>query len=241
MVLNGIKAVFFDLDNTLIDTAGAGKKAIEEVMKLLIDNKQCKEEDACIICDKFQAKLVCETLDPSEMSIDELRVQHWEEAMQEVRQGEHKEVAQQCYILWKTRRLQLMTLSDSTKEMLRDLKTSVRLVLLTNGVSQVQREKIESCGAHPFFDAVVVGGDHAEEKPASSIFQHCLDLVGLMPGDCVMVGDNLETDILGGLNAGLKATIWVNKNPSTINKASPTPHYIIKSVLEVPNILKSFC
>lgn len=31
MGLQGIKAIFFDLDNTLIDTAAAGRRAIEEV------------------------------------------------------------------------------------------------------------------------------------------------------------------------------------------------------------------
>ncbi|NP_001084546.1 N-acetylneuraminic acid phosphatase L homeolog isoform X1 [Xenopus laevis] len=238
MVLSGIKAVFFDLDNTLIDTSGAGKKAIEEVVKVLTEENQYKEDEAHIICNKFQAKLGCETLDSSKMTIDDLRVRHWEEAMLEVRQGDHKEVASDCYTMWKTRRLQLLTMSQSTKDMLCELRKSTRLVLLTNGVRQVQREKIESCGAQQFFDAVVVGGEHAEEKPAPSIFYHCCDLIGVLPGDCVMVGDNLDTDIQGGLNAGLKATIWINQNPS-INKVMPTPHYTIKSVMEVPDVLKN--
>lgn len=34
MGLHGVKAVFFDLDNTLIDTAAAGRRAIEEVLPL---------------------------------------------------------------------------------------------------------------------------------------------------------------------------------------------------------------
>ncbi|KAE8601256.1 hypothetical protein XENTR_v10013604 [Xenopus tropicalis] len=211
---------------------------LKEVVKVLIEKNQYKEEEALIICNKFQAKLGCETLDSSTMTIDDLRVQHWEDALQEVRQGDHKKVAMDCYTLWKTRRLQLLTMSENTKDMLCELRKSTRLVLLTNGVGQVQREKIESCGAQQFFDAVVVGGEHAEEKPAPSIFYHCCDLIRVLPGDCVMVGDNLDTDIQGGLNAGLKATIWLNKNPSII-KVSPTPHYTVKSVMEVPDVLKN--
>ncbi|XP_075452452.1 N-acylneuraminate-9-phosphatase isoform X1 [Ascaphus truei] len=238
MLLHGIKAVFFDLDNTLIDTSGANKKAIDEVMKLLIDKNGYKKEQARIICDKFQAKLLHEALDPSKMTIDDLRVLHWEEAMQEIRPGEYKDVARECYTLWKSRRLHLMTLSESTKDMLIELRKSVLLLLLTNGDRQVQREKIEACGATPFFDAIVVGGEHTEEKPASSIFLHCCNLLGVKPEDCVMVGDNLDTDIQGGVNAGLKATIWINKSAFLPSNPCPVPHCIIHSVLELPGVLK---
>ncbi|XP_072265552.1 N-acylneuraminate-9-phosphatase [Pyxicephalus adspersus] len=239
MVLNGIKAIFFDLDNTLIDTSGASKKAIEEVIILLKDKSQFKEDEIQIICNKFQAKLLHETFDPSEMTIDDLRVLHWEKSMQEIKPGDYKDLAKESYALWKSKRLQLMTLSESTKNMLCELRKSARLVLLTNGERQVQREKIEACGASSLFDAIVVGGEHSEEKPASSIFLHCCDLVSVKPEDCVMVGDNLDTDIQGGLNAGLKATIWLNKNPRVNSNPSPTPHYIIYSVNNLSEVLQN--
>ncbi|KAM3931559.1 N-acylneuraminate-9-phosphatase [Leptodactylus fuscus] len=237
MVLNGIKAVFFDLDNTLIDTSGASRKAIGEVMKLLVDKSQFSEEEARVICNHFQTKLLHETFDSSNMTIDDLRVSHFETSMQEIRSGDHKDLAKECYDLWKTIRLQLMTLPESTKNMLSELRKSANLVLLTNGNRQVQREKIEACGVGPYFDAVVVGGEHTEEKPAPSIFLHCCDLVQVKPEDCVMVGDNLDTDILGGLNAGLKATIWLNKNGSSNPK--PTPHYIINCMTRLPDVLRN--
>ncbi|XP_075056820.1 N-acylneuraminate-9-phosphatase [Mixophyes fleayi] len=239
MVLNGIKAVFFDLDNTLIDTSGASKKAIEEVVKLLINKSKFNEEEAHIICKDFQANLLHEAFDPTKLTIDDLRVLHFERAMQEIRSGDYKCLAKECYQLWKTKRLQLMTLSETTKNMLCELRKSTCLVLLTNGNRQVQREKIEACGANPFFDAIVVGGEHAEEKPAPSIFLHCCDLVAVKPEDCVMVGDNLDTDIQGGLNAGLKATIWLNKNTHVTSNPSPTPHYTIQSVTHLPDVLKN--
>ncbi|KAM9316776.1 N-acylneuraminate-9-phosphatase [Gastrophryne carolinensis] len=239
MVLNGIKAIFFDLDNTLIDTSGASKKAIEEVVNLLKDKGRFTEEQALAICNHFQAKLLHERFNPSKMTIDDLRVLHWEDSMQEIRPGDLKHLATECYALWKTKRLQLMTLPESTKNMLRELRKSVQLVLLTNGERQVQREKIEACGAGPFFDAMVVGGEHSEEKPAPSIFFHCCDLVSVKPEDCVMVGDNLETDIQGGLNAGLKATIWINRRPQADSTPCPAPHFTIQSIDKLPEILKN--
>lgn len=132
-----------------------------------------------------------------------------------------------------------MTLAEDVKTMLTELRKEVYLLLLTNGDRQTQREKIDACACQSYFDAIVVGGEQKEEKPAPSIFHYCCDLLGVQPGDCVMVGDTLETDIQGGLSAGLKATVWINKNSIVPLKSSPIPHYIVSSVLELPALLQS--
>ncbi|XP_005416398.2 N-acylneuraminate-9-phosphatase [Geospiza fortis] len=118
------------------------------------------------------------------------------------------------------------------------LRKGLRLLLLTNGERQTQREKIEACACQPYFDAIVVGGEQKEEKPAASIFHYCCDLLGVQPAECVMVGDSLDTDIQGGLNAGLKATVWLNKAMTAPVDTSPVPHYIISSVLDLPAVLQ---
>lgn len=70
----------------------------------------------------------------------------------------------------------------------------------------------------------MVGGELRKEKPAPSIFYYCCDLLGVQPGDGEMVSDTLENDIQGDLNAGQKATVWINKNRIVPLKSSPTPH-----------------
>uniref|UniRef100_A0A3Q2LSV0 N-acetylneuraminic acid phosphatase n=1 Tax=Equus caballus TaxID=9796 RepID=A0A3Q2LSV0_HORSE len=269
MGLSRVRAVFFDLDNTLIDTAGASRKGMLEacpsvsllkrkpsteiwgfsvnkaekiyafVIKLLQSKYHYKEE-AEIICDKVQVKLSKECFHPSNTCITDLRTSHWEEAIQETKGGTaNRKLAEECYCLWKSTRLQHMTLAEDVKAMLTELRKEVRLLLLTNGDRQTQREKIEACACQSYFDAIVVGGEQKEEKPAPSIFYYCCDLLGVQPGDCVMIGDTLETDIQGGINAGLKATVWINKNGIVPLKSYPMPHYIVSSVLELPALLQS--
>ncbi|XP_010852367.1 PREDICTED: N-acylneuraminate-9-phosphatase [Bison bison bison] len=209
------------------------------VIKLLQSKYHYKEE-AEIICNKVQVKLSKECFHPSNTCITDLRTSHWEEAIQETKGGAaNRKLAEECYFLWKSTRLQHMTLAEEVKAMLTELRKEVRLLLLTNGERQTQREKIEACACQSYFDAIVVGGEQKEEKPAPSIFYYSCDLLGVQPGDCVMVGDTLETDIQGGLNAGLKATVWINKNGVVPLKSSPTPHYIVSSVLELPALLHS--
>ncbi|KAM9248416.1 N-acylneuraminate-9-phosphatase [Dugong dugon] len=239
MGLSRVRAVFFDLDNTLIDTAAASRSGMLEVIKLLQSKYHYKEE-AKSICNKVEVKLSTECFYPSNTCITDLRTSYWEEAIQETKRGAaNRKLAEECYFLWKSTRLQHMTLAEDVKAMLTKLRKEVHLLLLTNGDRQTQREKIEACACQSFFDAIVVGGEQTEEKPSPSIFYYCCDLLGVQPGDCVMVGDTLETDIQGGLNAGLKATVWINKNRIVPQKSSPVPNYIISSVLDLPAVLQS--
>ncbi len=82
------------------------------------------------------------------------------------------------------------------------------LVVVTNGASCLQREKLAASGLGSRFDAVVVSGDLGVGKPDASVFAHALALVGAEHG--VMVGDSLERDIDGALAAGLDA-VWINR------------------------------
>ncbi|XP_012789811.2 N-acylneuraminate-9-phosphatase [Sorex araneus] len=234
-----VRAVFFDLDNTLIDTAGASRLGMLEVIKLLQSKYHYKEE-AEVICDRVQVKLSQEGAHPYSTCITDLRTTHWEEAILETTGGPpNRALATECYELWKSTRLRHLGLAEDVRAMLAELRREFRLLLLTNGDRQTQREKIAASGCGPCFDAVVVGGEQAEEKPAPSIFQHCCDLLGVRPADCVMVGDTLDTDIQGGLNAGLGATVWVSAGAAAPPAPpAPAPHYTVASVLELPALLR---
>ncbi|XP_036403278.1 N-acylneuraminate-9-phosphatase [Megalops cyprinoides] len=238
MCSDGVKAIFFDLDNTLIDTAGANRTAIQKVQELL--GTRFGQEDIGSICERFRVKLLQESYEPSEdVTIDDVRVTHWEEAIQEVAgKGPDRTLAAECYSMWKSTRLQLLAIPGPVRALLEDLRETHKLLLLTNGVAQTQREKIEAVRCEGLFHAVVVGGEHAEEKPASSIFCHCFQLLGVGPRDCMMVGDSLNTDILGGANAGVRATVWVNGDGRTAPPEAPVrPDYTIATVLELPTVL----
>ncbi|XP_010901519.2 N-acylneuraminate-9-phosphatase [Esox lucius] len=237
MDCGGIKAILLDLDNTLIDTAGAGRVAIQNVTELLKSTLGDKH-NISDICDSFKRKLFDETFDPtSGRTIDEVRIGHWEESIHEIMaEGAGSSLASECYYLWKNTRLELLTITAPVLTMLKLLRKKQKLLLLTNGETQTQREKVVAVGCEGLFDAVVVGGEHAEEKPALSIFSHCFGLLGVQATDCVMVGDSLDTDIAGGANAGVRATVWIN-NTGSSSEGLTKPDYTIPSVLDLPEVL----
>ncbi|XP_059501177.1 N-acylneuraminate-9-phosphatase [Stegostoma tigrinum] len=237
----GIDALLFDLDNTLIDTAGAGRQAGQQVKDLLITQHGYEESAAHLVIEKFYLKL--ENGHPNsslERDVDKERTLLFELAIQETKGSKpDKRLAAECYLLWKNTRLNHLHIPDKTKAMLRKLRQSYKLLLLTNGSSAVQREKINVCQCEQYFDMIVVGGEQPEQKPASSIFQQCFRLLEVKPGACVMIGDDLKTDIKGGVNAGVKATIWINNNNLKPHRESAMPDYTVKSVLEVKDILEN--
>ncbi|KAM6956263.1 N-acylneuraminate-9-phosphatase [Aplochiton taeniatus] len=234
-----VTVILFDLDNTLIETARAGELAIQKTRAFLKTTLSQDDNTIDDICHKFKLKLLRESFDSNEgKTIDEVRIQHWEGSIQEVVGSRPRPtLASECYYLWKNSRLELLRISPEVCNLLKELRTRYKLLLLTNGESQTQREKVAAVGCEDLFDAIVVGGDHVEEKPAVSIFTHCFSLLGARPQDCVMVGDSLETDILGGFQAGVLATVWINSVGGPLTKSTAIPDFTIPSVLDLPTIL----
>ncbi|KAG7333888.1 hypothetical protein KOW79_002295 [Hemibagrus wyckioides] len=237
MEKGGISAILFDLDNTLVDTAGAGQLALNKVCELL--RSKLKDANTSDICKRFGHKLCEEQFDPAAgKTIDDVRINHWHEALQEAQSVDPGHaLASDCYYTWKNTRLQALALSPDVLALLQELKRSCKLLLLTNGDAQTQREKLEAVRCEELFSAVVVGGEHAEQKPAVSIFTHCFELLGVKPYDCIMVGDSLDTDIQGGYDAGVRATVWINKSRDGLPENSVTPDYTIPSVQDLPQVL----
>lgn len=95
-------------------------------------------------------------------------------------------------------------------EVLVQLAGRVKLGIVTNGVSGLQRRKLNGCGLLHWFDAVAVSGEVGIGKPEPGIFEWTARQLGVPLSRCLMVGDNPERDVQGGLNAGL-ATVWIDR------------------------------
>lgn len=101
-------------------------------------------------------------------------------------------------------------LYPGTLQVLDELAETSTLALITNGLSDIQRARIERLGIKQHFDAVTISAEVGTSKPGSEIFDITFEALGEPDRSrCVMVGDNLGSDIAGGNNAGI-ATCWYN-------------------------------
>jgi 2-haloacid dehalogenase len=102
-------------------------------------------------------------------------------------------------------------------EVLEQLKNSnYSLFAVTNGATDVSRPRLEKSKMANYFEDIFVSGEIGAQKPQVEFFDYVFENIpGFEKEDAVIIGDTFSSDILGGLNAGIK-TIWFNpkKNPA---------------------------
>jgi putative hydrolase of the HAD superfamily len=135
-------------------------------------------------------------------------------------------------------RRKLQRLMPDAVETLTRLKATHKIALLTNGAPDLQGEKIATSGLVGFFDAIAISGIHGIGKPRPEIFGILLDELQVKPDRAVMVGNSLERDIAGALNAKLAAAIWIQV-PGSEELADVKPHYVIRGLHEIPAIVSA--
>lgn len=124
---------------------------------------------------------------------------------------------------------------DETFQVLNALKEKYKLLLLTNGSPDLQNTKLTiTPEIAPYFDHIVISGAFGKGKPDPTIFEHALSLMTLEKDEVIMVGDNLMTDILGANRAGIKS-VWINRHEKEGNEVIPT--YEIHHLEELFQIL----
>ena len=125
---------------------------------------------------------------------------------------------------------------EHTFHVLDSLKENYTLLLLTNGSPHLQNTKLEiTPELVPYFKEIIISGNIGKGKPDSAMFLHALDRVSLRKEEVLMVGDNLLTDILGASNLGIK-TVWVNHhNQKTVDIV---PDFEVKELSEILTVLE---
>ena len=112
-----------------------------------------------------------------------------------------------------------------------------KLYLASNGTAVVQKGRMTSADLYPYFEKSFVSQELGHNKPSLEYFRAAFALIpGFDPAECLMVGDSLTSDILGGKRAGLR-TVWVNPN----RKIAPDhlkPDYEIEFLADLPALLE---
>jgi len=124
---------------------------------------------------------------------------------------------------------------EETYDVLDALKGNVKLLLLTNGSPDLQKEKLAGVPKlAPYFDHIIISGDFGRGKPDPSIFSHAVELLGIDPSEGIMIGDKLTTDILGSSRIGMD-NIWINHHGAEIGEHVPPKHTVsrLKDILTI--------
>ncbi|MDO6640310.1 pyrimidine 5'-nucleotidase [Shewanella sp. 5_MG-2023] len=124
------------------------------------------------------------------------------------------------------------------KQLVDSLKGKANLGIITNGLTELQNVRLERTGFKSSFEHVVISEEFGKAKPDVSIFEYTFKLMGNPEKhNILMVGDNLHSDILGGVNAGID-TCWLNHHgKQTVDGITPT--FEVKDLQQLHDVLHS--
>ncbi len=114
-------------------------------------------------------------------------------------------------------------------EVLNYLKSKYELVCLTDWYGDQQEKRLENIKILKYFSKIY-SAEKTNRKPFKEAFIQAIE--NYKPEECIMIGDSLERDIKGALNAGLKAIWYCPKN-----KGKNEQYNIISDLEELKNIL----
>ena len=193
--------VLFDADNTLFDFDRAEYEALCRVLRErgYPDDERTRETYLSINRELWRR------FDRGEVSQDWLLVERFRRF--EAAMGGHHDPEQfnRDYL---THLGEGAFLLPGAEELCRTLAAQCTLAIVTNGATIAQTGRFARSGLAPYFKGLFISQELGCRKPERAFFDQVLQRLGVTDrADTVVVGDNLLSDIQGGINAGLD-TIW---------------------------------
>lgn len=126
---------------------------------------------------------------------------------------------------------------DGAPELLEALKGKYELYIVSNGTASVQDSRLESAGIAPYFKDIFISERLGADKPSKEFFDLAFSRIeGFERDKAIIVGDRLSSDILGGINAGIK-TCWFNPKGLPVS-GDIRPDCEIHALCELPELLE---
>ena len=111
-----------------------------------------------------------------------------------------------------------------------------RMHMTSNGFHEVQYKKLAACGLRDYFDTVILSEDAGVNKPSPLYFDYAFKVSGANKDTTLMIGDNLQTDIMGALNAGIDAMLF-NRWEADTSDCEQKPTFVVNSLKDIMEIL----
>ena len=227
------KHLFFDLDHTLWDFDANSRQTLEELYvayeleKMGVYSFDLFHKNYLIHNEMLWARYR-----NGFIKVDELRWKRMWLTLIDFKIGDEKlarEMGTRFLHLLPDRK-QLFPHAIEVLEYLTDRKYLLHLI--TNGFESTQHSKLRNSGLDKFFIEVITSEGSNSLKPNKAIFDYAFMKTKSRCEECIMIGDNIEADIQGAINAGMDQ-VYVNhlKLPLTIS-----PTYVVESLKELEAI-----
>jgi putative hydrolase of the HAD superfamily len=216
--MGGLRAVFFDLDDTLCDTSATVSHRLYAALEVIAARGGRGQRMESFIDALY------------ELPEQQRRLPQLLELLHVTEQGLIKEATQ----AHDAAALENLRLCEGALDVLEDLRRHVAIGLISNGQGAFQREKLARLGLARYFPAPLISEEVGAAKPDPGIFRIALERTGVHADEAVYVGNAWEVDILGAAAAGIRA-VWVSKEAGR----GPEAAHTISGIKHLPAVLRT--
>jgi putative hydrolase of the HAD superfamily len=238
--MNAPKAIFFDLNGTLVDHGGAGEAILVTCRAVAaarpgLDPDRLAAANADVWRDywpQVEDRWNVGVLDGAAISLEA-----WTRALRACG-CDDAALARLATDALRRHARDTVRLFDDARELLGWLAgAGLPLAVITNAAADSARDALRALGIEGRFDAVVVSGEVGVAKPDPALFAVATERLGVRPDDVWHVGDSLAADVAGAKAAGLGA-VWLNRGGLALRPDDPPPDREIRSLRELTDLLR---
>ncbi len=238
--LSTIRAVSFDLDDTFWDCAPAIIRAEQTLYSWLSENHPgITERYSAEQMPEMRARMY-QTHPHLKTDVSMMRKAFLEQLLDGTDNGAKS--AEEAFSIFYRARSEV-SLYEGTHELLKSLQNTHKLAAITNGNAD-----LHLIGLADYFDDIQRATLTNPPKPASDMFDACCSNLGINNAELLHVGDNPETDIVGGYLAGAR-TVWFNQSneawpehlqgPDVAGSEFRGPDFVVSSLPELQKLLSA--
>ena len=226
-----LKAVLFDIDNTLYDYDAAHREAYRALTAYAVEALSLSPERFDALHGEASRTLEVHAGGPCAAIHN--RLIRYQLMLERV----GKPIAhapRMAELYWSTLINHMEAFPGAAEAFDRIKSMGLTLGIGTNMTADRQFAKLERLGLLGRVDFMVSSEEVSAEKPDGRLFARCAEKAGCPAAACAFVGDSLKGDVLGAIRAGMKA-VWFRPGPEP---ATPVPGAIrICSLTELPELL----
>ncbi|SDW23810.1 HAD family hydrolase [Paenibacillus sp. CF384] len=217
-----IKAVIFDLDNTILDRT----RMFSDFTHSFLGHYFNHLESTKPVYDRMMELDLDGYKDRNVLFAELIAELPWREKLT------HADLAD----YYKREFIKHAILMDQATDVLSHIRKNYRSGLITNGRNAVQYGKLDQLGIRDAFEFILVSEEAGVKKPDVRIFQMAINKLQVPAEECIYVGDHPINDIEGASMAGMR-TIWIRGKHSWKDDLKAKPLHTIDQLSELIELL----
>jgi len=224
-----VKAILFDIDDTLFDRKRAIEKVIHRIVQQLPELFSGMPEEKVIEAFHKADRMGLEEFNNG-LSGDLVRDKRSKRFLRSL--GLNEKFSDSVTTMYVNAYPSVNTTVKDAKFVVGMLADKYPLGIISNGFPDTQYHKLEGIGIRDFFKVSLLSEEIGIRKPDIAIFHKAAELLNVKPCECFFVGDSFDTDIIGAKRSGMR-TCWFNQDGKRPISEEIKPDFEIDALSEL--------